>query len=47
MRRGPFSPLFRQYLSNKCTPITNKVTIVAYICIYVALAISWPVACIT
>ena len=30
-----------------CTPITNKLTIVAYICIYIALAIAWPVAVIT
>lgn len=45
--RGPISRLFRTYLWNARTPITNKVTIVAYICIYIALAIAWPVAVTT
>ena len=45
--RGPISALFGRYLWMGCTPITNKLTIVAYICIYIALAIAWPVAVIT
>ena len=45
--RGPISALFRRYLWNSCTPLTNKLTIVAYICIYIALAIAWPVAVTT
>ena len=47
MCRGPISKLFRTYLWNARTPITNKLTIVAYICIYIALAIAWPVAVTT
>jgi hypothetical protein len=46
-RRGPFSALFMRYLVYSCAPFTNKLTTLAYIFIYVALAIAWPVSCAT
>ena len=46
-RKGPITALFWRFLCNACTPIHNKLSVCAYISIYFALAIAWPMAVMT
>jgi hypothetical protein len=45
--QGPITGLFRRFLCNACTPLHNKLSVMAYISIYIALAIAWPMAVMT
>ena len=33
--RGPFTKLFRQYLAARGTPLSTKMSVIAYVCIYI------------
>lgn len=42
--RGPFTPLFRRFLGAKRIPITHKLTILAYLGTYYAIASAFPLS---
>jgi hypothetical protein len=46
-RRGPLTREFRAFLANPHTRAHNKVTIVAYVSIFIAFAVAWPMAAVT
>lgn len=40
--KGPFTPLFRTFISSKYIPITHKVSICGYLGTYYAMASAFP-----
>jgi hypothetical protein len=46
LRRGPFTPLFRKFITASFIPLPKKITICAYIGTYYAIASAWLVTVI-